>query len=123
MAAGKNPISTLLEICQQWKFPTPTYSESEGNFRLFGTQVSVTIKGVMVQFHATGPTKKESKTNVAQKVLEFIEQDYPQFLNPPLQPVSETALYKSVFYLVGILKLGCARSLHKQNKVSGERIF
>ena len=104
MAAVKNPISRLQEICQQWKLPMPTYSEGRGNFGFFGTEVSVNIEGDIVQFGAMGRTKKESKTNVAQKVLDFIEQDYPQFLEPPLPPVSETALWNDVFSRVGISK-------------------
>ena len=91
MVMEKNPISKLQEICQQWKFPMPTYSpmatcEGEGKVFSFETLVSVNIAGNIVKFHATGQNKRESKTKVAQKVLEFIQQHYPQFLVPPPPP-------------------------------------
>ena len=82
MAAVKSPISRLQEICHQWKLSIPTYSVGQGNFSLFGTEVSVNIADEVVQFNALGRSKRESKNNAAQKVLEFIQQDYPQFLEP-----------------------------------------
>ena len=85
---NKNPISKLQEICQQWKIPVPTYGEGEGGFAHFGTELVIRIEDDMVQFSATGRTKKESKANVAQEALNFIEEHYPKYLEPPILTVS-----------------------------------
>lgn len=86
---NKNPISRLQEISQQWKFPIPTYREGEGSFDRFGSEITIKIMEDIIGFHAFGRTKKESKANVAQKALDFIEEHYPKLLQPPSIPVSE----------------------------------
>ena len=89
---NKNPISRLQEICQQWKFPVPVYSEGEGDFGTFGTELTIHIEDDVVGLQGRGRTKKESKANVALKALEYIENNCPKFLEPPPPPVSKNAL-------------------------------
>ena len=83
----KNAVTKLQEIAQQWKFPLPVYREAEGNYQQFGTEVTVTIEGEILGFHALGRTKKTSKSAVAEKVLTFLEENYPHVLQPPPLPV------------------------------------
>ena len=79
----KNPISRLQEICQQWKFPLPTYREAQGTFSEFGTEVSLTLEGETVTFYGRGRTKKTSKSTAAQEVLDYVAQTKPHLLDPP----------------------------------------
>ena len=67
---NSNPIGTLQEICQQWKLTLPVYREAEGSYQEFGTEVTVILAGETLGFHALGRTKKVSKANAAQRVLE-----------------------------------------------------
>jgi hypothetical protein len=87
MAQEKSTISRLNEICQQWKFPLPVYREAEGNYQQFGTEVTLTLEDDVLGFHALGRTKKISKTNVADKAILYIEENYPHLLKPPPLPV------------------------------------
>ena len=96
--ATKNPISRLQEICQQWKFPVPTYREAEGTMQEFGTEVVVRIQGEELRFHARGRTKKTSKAKVAQLVIDYITEHCPELLEPPALPVSPS--YYTTKYLI-----------------------
>jgi hypothetical protein len=89
MAQEKSTISRLNEICQQWKFPLPVYREAEGNYQQFGTEVTLTLEDDVLGFHALGRTKKISKTNVADKAILYIEENYPHLLKPPPLPELE----------------------------------
>ena len=91
MAKNSNPIGTLQEICQQWKLTLPVYREAEGSYQEFGTEVTVILAGETLGFHALGRTKKVSKANAAQRVLEFIAQYTPRYLQPPPLPVCLTS--------------------------------
>ena len=83
----KNPISRLQEILQQWKYPLPVYREAQGNYREFGTEVSLTLDDERYTFSGLARTKKTSKANAAQKALDFIAQHKPNLLEPPQLPV------------------------------------
>ena len=84
----KSPISRLQEVCQQWKFSLPTYREAQGTFQEFGTEVSLSVEGESVTFYGRGRTKKLSKANAAQELLEYISQTRPHLLEPPPLAVS-----------------------------------
>ena len=89
-ALQKNPISRLQEICQQWKFPLPVYREAQGTFSEFGAEVSLTLEGEPVTFHGRGRTKKISKSNAAQEVLNYIAKNKAHLLEPPPVTVSRS---------------------------------
>ena len=89
-ALQKNPIGRLQEICQQWKFPLPVYSEAQGTFSEFGAEVSLTLEGEPVTFHGRGRTKKISKSNAAQEVLNYIAKNKAHLLEPPPVTVSRS---------------------------------
>lgn len=85
----KSSITKLQEICQRWKLPMPTYRESEGSYQEFGSEVTVSgLPDGPVGFTALGRTKKQSKANVAEKALQYIEQNHPDLLELPPLPVS-----------------------------------
>lgn len=83
----KSTVNRLQEIFQQWKYPLPIYREAEGTYQQFGTEVTITIDDNIIGFHALGRTKKASKSNVAEKAIAFIEENYPHLLTPPPLPV------------------------------------
>ncbi len=86
----KNPISQLQELCQLWKLPTPIYRECEGSYQAFGTEVTVLLDQAAcdetIVYKALGRTKKASKTNVAQLVLDYVAQNKPHLLERPEVP-------------------------------------
>ena len=61
----------------------PVYSECQGSYSEFGTEITVNIDGEGFTFRAKGRTKKVSKANVAQ------EAHKAYLLEPPAQPVSQ----------------------------------
>jgi dsRNA-specific ribonuclease len=85
MAMIKHPVSRLQEICQVWKLPLPSYKECGGSYQEFGTEVVVQLGGGedKVTYKALGKTKKASKTNAAQMVLDYITKNKPQLLERP----------------------------------------
>ena len=92
----KNPISRLQEVCQQRKFPLPTYREAQGTFSEFGTEVSLTLEGEAVTFYGRARTKKTSKSCAAQEVLDYISQTKPHLLEPP--PIAVRWQLKFILY-------------------------
>ncbi|CAI8051448.1 hypothetical protein GBAR_LOCUS28167 [Geodia barretti] len=95
-ALQKNPISRLQEICQQWKLPLPVYREAQGTFSEFGAEVSLTLEGEPVTFHGRGRTKKSSKSNAAQEVLNYIAKNKAHLLEPPpVTAVDEGAIVEA----------------------------
>ncbi len=84
----KSSVNKLQEICQIWKFPLPAYREADGSYQEFGCEVTINIDGDIVGFHALGRTKKNSKTAVAEKALQYIMETSPQYLEQPSLPVS-----------------------------------
>ena len=86
-APAKHPVSQLQEVCQTWKLPLPTYRECEGSYQAFGTEVTVQLnEGDKICYKALGRTKKASKTNAAQLVLDHIIQHKPELLEKPQLP-------------------------------------
>lgn len=82
----KNPISLLQEVCQVKKLPLPVYKECGGSYQEFGTEVTVQLGEAeedKIVYKALGRTKKASKTNVAQLVLDYITENRPHLLERP----------------------------------------
>ena len=92
MAAEKNPISRLQEICHQWKQPLPVYRECQGSYSEFGTEITVNIDGEGFTFRAKGRTKKVSKANVAEEALKYVQEHKAYLLEPPAQALSCTVV-------------------------------
>jgi len=49
-------------------------------YRKFGTEVSLTVEKVLVTFCGRSSTEKLSKINAAQKLLQYIIDNIPYFL-------------------------------------------
>ncbi len=87
---GRNPISRLQEICQQWALPPPVYREASGTYSQFGSEVTFTVEGSTVTFNGMGRNKKMAKTRSAEEALIFLAATKPHLLEhpPPPDPVS-----------------------------------
>lgn len=84
----KNPIMKVQEICQQWKFPMPTYAEVPASMTEFGYECTITVEGETKTFFGKGRNKKAAKTLSAEGALGFIEANKPHLLEAPPLPVS-----------------------------------
>ena len=84
----KNPIQKVQEICQQWKFPMPNYSEVAASMTEFGCECTITVEGDTRTFFGKGRNKKSAKTLAAEGALAFIETNKPHLLEPPPLSVS-----------------------------------
>ncbi len=85
---GKQPISRLQELCQQRKFPVPTYKETTGTLSQFANEVTMTIEETTVSFTGMGRTKKLAKTKAVEEALMFLAATKPHVLEPLPGPVS-----------------------------------
>ena len=84
----KNPIMKVQEICQQWRFPMPKYSEVAASMTEFGCECTIIVEGETKTFFGKGRNKKSAKTISAEGALAFIETDKPHLLESPPLPVS-----------------------------------
>ena len=84
----KHPIMKVQEICQQWKFPMPYYSEVPASMTAFICKCTITVEGETRTFFGKGRNKKAAKTLSAEGALAFIEAIKPHLLEAPPLPVS-----------------------------------
>ena len=92
MAPPKNPIMKLQEICQQWKFPMPSYTEVAASMTEFGCECTVTLEGETMTYFGKGRNKKTAKTVSAEDAIKYVESTKPHLLQPPPLPVSDSRL-------------------------------
>ncbi|XP_065905202.1 uncharacterized protein [Dysidea avara] len=86
MAPPKNPIMKLQEICQQWKFPMPSYTEVAASMTEFGCECTVTLEGETKTYFGKGRNKKTAKTVSAEDAIKYVESTKPHLLQPPPLP-------------------------------------